>query len=237
MTNPMTYLKLPAFWALSFLPGTAGAAFETRWHWARRGLFTDAAMQAFEQSLAALGPESLCVDLGANVGTISEKLLAHAGRVHAFEPDPWTFAQLEARVGANPGATLHNAAIGAHDGTLKMMRDPGFEENRTGTSQGTSAFRSLLWGEGEPEMIEVELIDIRRFLRELDRPVDLMKIDIEGAEVELLEALLEAPERALVREIFVETHEPQMPELRARTKALRTRVREQTQPLIHLDWQ
>lgn len=233
----IAWFKLLAFWALSFLPGKTGAAFETRWHWARRARFTDDAMRAFRESLARLGPDSLCIDLGANVGVISEEVLAHAGQLHAFEPDPWTFGQLETRIGSNPGAVLHNAAIGGHNGTLTMIRDPGFEANPAGTSQGTSAFKSLLWTDGDPETFNVELIDIRRFLRGLGRPVDLMKMDIEGAEVELLKVLLDAPECKLVREIVVETHEAQMPELQTRTKALRARVRGMKHPVIHLDWQ
>lgn len=237
MTKLITYAKLAAFGVLSLLPGRIGEAFETRWHWARRAMNSGPSKEAFERSLAALDANALCLDLGANIGSISEQLAASGAHVHAFEPDAWAFGQLTERLGQKENVTLHNAAVGGQDGTLTLMRDPGFEKNQAGTSQGTSAFASLLWEEGEAETFEVELIDIRRFLRELERPVDLMKVDIEGAEVDLLEVLLDAPELAQVREMFIETHEPQMPQLRPRLKTLRRRIRTLEHPVIHLDWQ
>lgn len=236
MNAVIVTLKLAAFWTLSWLPGSLGAAFETRWCWARRSRKVGAAAAAFERTLEALDRDSLCVDLGANVGVIAERMAERAGHVHAFEPDPWSFARLKERLGDRPNVTLHNAAIGGRDGTLTLMRDPGFDANRAGASQGTSAFASLLWNHGASETFEAPVVDIRRFLRSLDRPVDLMKVDIEGGEAELLETLLEAPERLRVRTMFIETHEPQMPALRPRLKALRRRIRFLDRPAIHLDW-
>jgi FkbM family methyltransferase len=237
VTTAIAYLRQAAFWVLSYLPGRPGEAFETRWYWARRRTGGGATQMAFRQSLAALDAGSLCIDLGANVGKISGELARTGARVHAFEPDPWAFGQLRDRLGGLANVTLHNAAIGARDGTATLMRDPDFDQDRAVRSEGTSAFRSLLWQEGEADAFEVEQVGICRFLRELDRPVDLIKVDIEGAEVELLEALLDAPERDRVKVMFVETHEAQMPELRPRLKALRRRIKALEHPVVYLNWQ
>lgn len=131
--------------------------------------------------------------------------------------------------------SLHQAAIGARDGTLTLMRDPGFASCPGMTSEGTSAFRSLLWEKGEPECFEVKQVDIRRFLREIGG-AELVTIDIEGAEVQLLEALLDSPELGMVHSLFVETHEAQIPEIRALVRALRRRVKDVQAPYISLHW-
>jgi FkbM family methyltransferase len=183
-----------------------------------------------------LDGSSICIDLGANVGVISEQLADSGAHVHAFEPDPWAFEQLRNRLAGRTNVTTHNAAIGVRDGTITLMRDPSFGSNPAATSQGTSAFHSNMWQVGQPEQFEVECVDIRRFLRSLGRDVDLVKIDIEGAEVELLEALLDAPEKSLIHTMFVETHEAQMPELRPRLRAIRQRAKAITRPVIHLNW-
>ena len=233
-TNP--YVKLAASHVLRFVPGPFGAAFETRLHFARRQLDRGTAIAAFETALAMLAPDGVCIDLGANVGTVTERLVERAGHVHAFEPDPWSFGELSRRVGERPNVTLHNVAIGTHDGTMRMLRDPGFAGDPSVRSHGTSAFPSVLWQQGEAETFEVPVVDIRRVLRGLGRPVAIMKVDIEGAEVDLIETLLDAPERNLVEALFVETHEVQIPELRRPTAALKKRVRSVTRPVIHLGW-
>ncbi|MBI1392189.1 MAG: FkbM family methyltransferase [Alphaproteobacteria bacterium] len=236
MNAAVSFVKMLAFRPLAALPGRLGEAFETRYLWARRAVNLAGTADAFDAALAALPANAICIDLGANVGVITERLADHARTVHAFEPDPWAFARLAERVGGRPNVVLHNAAAGAEDGVLKMMRDPGFGANPAGTSQGTSAFGSLLWEKGEPDVFEAPVVDFRRFVRDLGAPVALVKVDIEGSEVPLLEALLDAPERELIGEMFVETHEAQMPQLRARTKALRERAGAIEKPVIHLDW-
>lgn len=234
--RPQIVMKLGLFSVLRHLPGASGEKFDTRYYWARRAATGPSTQAAFERVLAGLGPESVCIDLGANLGDTVSRLLTRAGHVHAFEPEPWTFSRLKSKFEGDPRVTLHNAAAGAKDGALRMMRDPAFRSDPDGASQGTSAFRSLIWEKGSPDAFEAPVVDFCRFLRELDRPVDILKIDIEGGEVELLEALLDAPERKRVRYAFVETHEAQIPELRTRTEKLRARARSMAEPKIYLDW-
>ena len=66
----------------------------------------------------------------------------------------------------------------------------------------------------------------------------MTKMDIEGAEVEVLERLLGSTDTRLLGEVFVETHEKYQPELRERTQALRDRVEKDKlthiQSLIHI---
>jgi len=103
-------------------------------------------------------------------------------------------------------------------------------------TQGSSLHQSLLWQDGQSDTFQVETVDILTILRELPGHVQIMKMDIEGAEADVLERLLPSSEVNKVRKMFVETHEPQMPELRDRLKAIRSEVEKREKPEIYLDW-
>ena len=63
-------------------------------------------------------------------------------------------------------------------------------------------------------------------------------IDIEGAEVNLLEALLDHPGILnRIEHIFAETHEKRIPGHKPRVEALRERAKRIERPKIDLDWQ
>ena len=232
--NP--YLKLLISEGLKWFPGSIGQRFETRALWAQRQLRARSSGDEFKNELARLNKESVCIDLGANVGEVSEQLAQVAGHVHAFEPGQWAFAQLKKRLGHLPNVTLHNAAIGVTDGKIILYEDPGFAERPEVYSQGTSAFRSVLWQNGLPAAFEVNVVGLSSFLQSLGKPVDLLKVDIEGADVELINALLDGPAAKLVKVMFVETHECQIPELRASTKILRKRLSSVITPKTYLEW-
>jgi hypothetical protein len=84
--------------------------------------------------------------------------------------------------------------------------------------------------------LEVQEVDFARWLGDLDAEVAVVKIDIEGAEVALLERLFDAPAFARVGHVFVETHESRLPHLAARTEALRARAAGMTRPVVNMDW-
>ena len=70
----------------------------------------------------------------------------------------------------------------------------------------------------------------------LDEKIGVLKLDIEGAEVDLLEALLASPIiLSRIRHIFAETHEKRILDHRMRVKAIRKRARKVKQPDINLN--
>lgn len=219
------------------LPKPLGEPWETRLLWRLKRINNRKGARAFETALAQLNANSVCLDLGANVGDITKILLDSGARVIAFEPDPWAFNELCKRFVGEKRLVVHNLAVGTSNHRDFLTRDPGFGANKYQTSQGsTIGHRSLLWCEGEPSKIPMDVVDLRQVLRELPVSVDLVKMDIEGSEVEILENLLDSEELGRIRELFVETHEAQMPELRKRTKLLRRKVKKLRDSRIHLDW-
>jgi len=229
--------KFAISWLLKGLPGKLGKRFETIYFWNRRKFTETACAEEFRKIFDSLDETSICIDLGANIGVVTSKLASRAGKVYAFEPDPWAFSELKQRCGEMPNVELLNCAIGSSNENILMRRDPDFSPSEAYRSTGTSRFVSLLWDNREGVTFEVRQVDICSFIREVGRRISLIKVDIEGAEADLLERLLDSEEITMVDSIFVETHEAHMPELRARLRAIRRRVAAIKNPLINLDWQ
>lgn len=182
-----------------------------------------------------LRPGDVVIDCGANVGEVTAKLAATGAAVHAFEPDPYTFGVLTEAVGHLPNVTLHNAAVGVADGAALLMRGVNFAAN----PKAASVKSSLVAGGRGMEAagaVEVPVIDFPAFLRGIG-PVAFLKMDIEGAELDLLEAMEREGLFDDVRLTVAETHEKKFKDLRPRFDALRARLSE-AYPVtkVNLDW-
>jgi FkbM family methyltransferase len=194
-----------------------------------------AAFAAFDAAVAALRPGDLAIDLGANAGLFTEPMAQSGADVIAFEPDPHAFALLKLRTGARPNVTLIAAAAGAEAGQFHLYRHRDFAtapDRRTTSSSLMAGKRNVDPGQA----LQVEVTDFIAFLQGLNRDVALLKIDIEGAEVALLERLLADPVSDRIGHIFVETHERMLPELAARTQSLKAAAKTRAKPVINWDW-
>lgn len=191
------------------------------------------ATPAFDRALAGLGAGDICIDCGANQGVYTARLSDTGATVHAFEPDPWSYAQLAARFADAPNVTMHNKAAGTRDGSIGFFRNRDFGAAPDAHSLASSTIERP--GVAQ-ERIDVPVIDLPAYVRGLDRDVAVLKMDIEGAEVAILEALIETGLIARCRHVFVETHELQYPDLLERTWRLRDRARDFPGVEINLDW-
>lgn len=135
--------------------------------------------------LSHLDAGSCFVDIGANIGWFTV-LAAHRvgaeGRVHAFEPRPDLFRRLTASVMANGfqmRCVLHNVALGDTEGEMNLASVP--EELNPGHSfllrEGDAASGVAASGVAVAAVRVCRLDDI-----DIDRRIDLVKIDVEGAE-------------------------------------------------------
>lgn len=115
------------------------------------------------------------VDVGAHVGNHTVYFAHVLGvRTLSFEPNPVTFRQLEANVSGNGLAqrcTLRNAAVGA--ATSKARAEPASAENS-----------GMATVELDPEgAVDVVALDD---VLENEARIDLIKIDVEGWELDVL---------------------------------------------------
>lgn len=127
------------------------------------------------------------------------------------------------------------SAAGVTDGRITMYRRYDYAQNPAVASQASSIYQSK--GNINPrDAFEAQQIDVIRFMRDLDRDIDIIKMDIEGAEAPILESLLKSSITERIHFIFVETHEFKVPELFERTEALRRKVGTLDRPIIHMNW-
>ncbi|NUB46539.1 FkbM family methyltransferase [Fertoebacter nigrum] len=188
---------------------------------------------------AMLRPGDLALDCGANVGAITGLLAATGADVIAFEPDPFAFAALSKGFADHPQVTLVNAAVGATGGTVRLMRAANFTDNPAGASVKSTILpggRAIDAASG----FDVPLIAFPDLLREkiAERgEVAFVKMDIEGAELDILEALDAEGLLGHIRCLVVETHERKFKALRPRYRALREGFAERYPGTrINLDW-
>ena len=83
----------------------------------------------------------------------------------------------------------------------------------------------------------IECIDVLEFVESLDRPVALFKLEIKGAEVGVINCLMDAGAIERVKMAVVETHERFSPELVRQTDELRGRLKSKgLADRFRLDW-
>jgi FkbM family methyltransferase len=123
-----------------------------------------------------LEPGGVFYDVGAHAGfmaLLAARLVGPAGAVVAFDPIPVNVALFERNVAANRGTLTSEIralplALGDRDGRATMSAD--------------SAITAALSDGGDQE-VEIARLDSLRGLR----PPDVVKIDVEGAELEVLD--------------------------------------------------
>ena len=115
------------------------------------------------------------LDVGAHIGSVLADVLAHHANtpVIAIEAVPAKAAHIQKRF---PSVTLHSCAVGDAEGTVQFYVDvkrPGYS--------------SLSRGENESDVVAID-VQMRRIddLIPTSRKVGVMKIDVEGAELQAL---------------------------------------------------
>ena len=131
---------------------------------------------------ARLEPGSVFLDIGANFGYYSIRLAAALRaqiEVHAFEPHPVTFQRLSRHIdlnGLNSAIHAHRSALCDVSGTSRMVGRPD--------NSGASTLVVGLTGDGGTE-VQTTTLDEFACAAGLTR-VDVIKIDVEGAEPRVL---------------------------------------------------
>ena len=201
----------------------------------RRRFRQKAAKKEFERVIASLGPNDIAIDLGANIGEFTKPMAKTGARVYAFEPDPHAAELLRKAVKGHENVTIIEAAAGDRNGSSMLYRSARFDTSPDRLTKSSSLFADKKNVDGA-KGIEIKIRDFVEFINELDGKIALIKIDVEGAEVPLLEKLLNAEARKRIGHVFVETHERDIPAIAARTRALRQKTRGSKNPAVNWDW-
>jgi len=135
----------------------------------------------------ALKPGMTVLDLGANLGyyvLMEHQLMQHRGRVIAVEPSPYNFRLLKKNIYLNneeARTILINAAAAAADGTANLY-----------LSQLSNVHSLIAHDVPHPteQYIAVTTLSLAT-LQQKHGPIDLIRMDIEGYELVILQSLLE----------------------------------------------
>ena len=158
--------------------------------------------------LAILSPGGTFVDVGANWGYFTltaAHLVGPAGRVVGFEPDPRLFATLAANVARNgySHVTVVQAAVAEKTGTVTLN---GFDP-----AGGNFGVSTMAGGTGG-QPFEVATVGLDAALDAAGvGTVDLVKIDIEGAEGLALTGMQAGIRSGRYRRLLIELHPTLLP--------------------------
>lgn len=119
-------------------------------------------------------PGQVVHDIGANTGfysLLAARLVGSKGEVHSFEPNPSNVQHLREHMRANDfqQVSVHPCAVSDREGTFQFQCDGSF----TGRLSDDGTHR-------------VSTVTLDSFLRNDGVPPDLLKIDVEGAEFDVL---------------------------------------------------
>ena len=166
---------------------------------------TEPAVQAALQE--RLRPGDVLYDIGANVGfftVLAARLVGPGGRVVAFEPLPENVAALNHNIALNQldNVTVIDAAVGAATGTagLVLADEPTWARlspraGEAGSAPPARETNGRAGGSGapaapSPAAIEVRLVSVDELLAAgALPPPTLVKIDVEGAELEVVRGM------------------------------------------------
>ena len=133
------------------------------------------------------------IDCGANIGVsvLNYKRLYPGARIVAFEPDPMFLPVLKSNLARNGAGdvVVVEAAAWTTNGNVPFF------------CEGADGSRVIQGHESYPKSISVRSVDLSAYL---DDPVDLVKMDIEGAEFEVIPHL--GKKLGQVKNLVVECH-------------------------------
>jgi FkbM family methyltransferase len=147
-------------------------------------------------------PGMTVVDLGANIGyytLLAASLVGPTGKIYAIEPFPDSFGLLRRNIEANGYVALVEPFRGA-------------VSDRVGTARlylgGAANLHTLVRDRSDEAMgpsLEVDTTTLDAFLVG-KRPVDFLRMDIEGGECQVFDGMTETLKRPTLPTIFFEVH-------------------------------
>jgi FkbM family methyltransferase len=144
-------------------------------------------------------PDPLILDGGSNIGmsVLFFKALYPKARVFAFEPAEPAHRLLLGNVERNRlvGVEVHHAALGRENGPVAF-----FDDAHDLSTFGTSTRRERLPNPRKSTVSQRRLSDF------IEESVDLVKLDIEGAEDEVLDDLIDSGAIRRIDQLVVEYH-------------------------------
>lgn len=145
---------------------------------------------------------SVVLDIGSWSGVLTLYAAKIAKEVHALDPDPVCFRELETNVGLNPAVAnkikTYQTAISNSKETLRLSAREAY---------GASSSSILSRKRDTENSVEIETISLLDFVETAQiSEVDFIKMDVEGAEFQILPTIGKALEKLQYPTLYVSFH-------------------------------
>ena len=186
--------------------------------------------------LARLPKGAVVLDCGANKGDITLLFAKKGAIVHSFEPDPLAFQMLLKRTQHFPNVKCYQKGVSNQNGRVKMFFHHGRTEREDIAFSVSSSIVSEKINVNTNNYHEIEIISLSDFIKSLEQRVYILKMDVEGAELDILEDLIENKVYEKIDLLLVETHEKKIPSHVERLKRLKNIISQNNINNIKLNW-
>jgi FkbM family methyltransferase len=142
-------------------------------------------------------------DVGANRGQFLQLALREFGGrsvIHAFEPGSAAFAELRQRFGAQSAVVLNNFALGSEGSQRTLYYDLAGSELSSLYARKVEHHGHSFTGS---ELVQVKTLDDYCAVQGVSR-IDLLKLDVEGHELAVLNGAIEMFERGAIARVSFE---------------------------------
>ena len=190
---------------------------------------------AKSDTIKNLNADSICIDCGANVGKVSEIMAKTGAKVYAFEPSPLCLPQLEETCSKYKNIEIIKKGVAAQKMKCKLYHNDFVQYNKEIFSQSSSICASKR-NVNTNNYTEIECIDLCEFINKLGKNITVLKMDIEGAEFDILYKMINEGVYKKIATILVETHDGTIPEIVEKGKLVRQLIKERNIKNINLDW-
>ncbi|MDZ4792918.1 MAG: FkbM family methyltransferase [Bacteroidota bacterium] len=182
-----------------------------------------------------LGKHSLVLDCGANVGHITKLLASTGATVISFEPDPLAFTQLLKRCKNKKNITLIQKGVWDKNAIIQLYTHKEIKGDEASFTVGSSIIPGKINVNAEKGQ-SIEVIDLVEFMQQQKRKIDLVKLDVEGAEIEILKKIIATGAYILFDRMYVETHEGKIPSQQEDLANIKKDLLEKGIKNIKLNW-
>lgn len=148
----------------------------------------------------------IVIDFGANVGDVTAYFARKGCNVYAYEPNPTAFNKLYKRFKRYNNVKCIRKAVGNKNGAAQLYLWTECPGNPLMNSVGSSLRGDK--SDVSSKHVTVDVLEVKNIICELDK-IKLIKMDIEGAEYDVLPELFHFSDR--IEFVVCETHQHLLP--------------------------